>query len=65
METWSVVMLDQRLLPNREVYRLYRDSADVIRAIKVSSSAARPAIGVAAAMGLRSARERPPTGSPP
>ena len=45
-------MLDQRLLPNREVYRLYRDSADVIRAIKELVVRGAPAIGVAAAMGL-------------
>jgi methylthioribose-1-phosphate isomerase len=45
-------MLDQRLLPNREVYRLYRDPADVIRAIKELVVRGAPAIGVAAAMGL-------------
>ena len=29
-----VVMLDQRLLPNREVYRIYKDPKDVIAAIR-------------------------------
>ena len=47
-----VVMLDQRLLPNREVYRLYRDANDVILAIKELVVRGAPAIGVAAAMGL-------------
>ena len=47
-----VVMLDQRLLPNREVYRLYRDASDVIQAIKDLVVRGAPAIGVAAAMGL-------------
>jgi methylthioribose-1-phosphate isomerase len=47
-----VVMLDQRLLPNREVYRLYKDPEDVIRAIKELVVRGAPAIGVAAAMGL-------------
>jgi methylthioribose-1-phosphate isomerase len=47
-----VVMLDQRLLPNREVYRLYRDASDVMLAIKELVVRGAPAIGVAAAMGL-------------
>jgi methylthioribose-1-phosphate isomerase len=45
-------MLDQRLLPNREVYRLYRDAGDVIQAIKELVVRGAPAIGVAAGMGL-------------
>ncbi len=47
-----VVMLDQRLLPNREVYRLYKDPTDVIAAIRDLVVRGAPAIGVAAAMGL-------------
>jgi methylthioribose-1-phosphate isomerase len=47
-----VVMIDQRLLPNREVYRLYRDASEVIRAIREMVVRGAPAIGVAAAMGL-------------
>jgi methylthioribose-1-phosphate isomerase len=48
----SVVMLDQRLLPMREVYRVYRDHRDVARAIKDMVIRGAPAIGVAAAMGI-------------
>jgi len=47
-----VVMLDQRLLPTREVYRVYRDHRDVARAIKDMVVRGAPAIGVAAAMGI-------------
>ena len=48
----SVVMIDQRLLPTREVYRVYRDHREVARAIKEMVIRGAPAIGVAAAMGL-------------
>jgi methylthioribose-1-phosphate isomerase len=44
----SVVMLDQRLLPTREVYRVYRDHREVADAIHDGGGA--PAIGVSAAM---------------
>ncbi|HZR82613.1 MAG TPA: S-methyl-5-thioribose-1-phosphate isomerase [Candidatus Binatia bacterium] len=47
-----VVMIDQRLLPNREVYRLYRDAGEVMRAIREMVVRGAPAIGVAAAMGI-------------
>src|SRR3989441_8965636 len=47
-----VVMLDQRLLPTREVYRVYNDHRDVARAIKDMVIRGAPAIGVAAAMGI-------------
>jgi len=47
-----VVMLDQRLLPTREVYRVYSDHRDVARAIKDMVIRGAPAIGVAAAMGI-------------
>jgi methylthioribose-1-phosphate isomerase len=48
----SVVMIDQRLLPTREVYRVYRDHREVARAIKEMVIRGAPAIGVAAAMGI-------------
>jgi methylthioribose-1-phosphate isomerase len=47
-----VVMLDQRLLPTREVYRVYGDHREVVRAIKDMVIRGAPAIGVAAAMGI-------------
>jgi len=47
-----VVMLDQRLLPTREVYRVYSDHREVVRAIKDMVIRGAPAIGVAAAMGI-------------
>jgi methylthioribose-1-phosphate isomerase len=48
----SVVMIDQRLLPTQEVYRVFRDHRDVARAIKDMVIRGAPAIGVAAAMGV-------------
>lgn len=48
----EVVMLDQRLLPTREVYRRYRDYRAVARAITHMVIRGAPAIGVAAAMGI-------------
>lgn len=48
----AVVMLDQRLLPMREIYRTYRDYRAVARAIKDMVVRGAPAIGVAAAMGI-------------
>ncbi len=48
----TVVLLDQRLLPMQEVYRVYRDHRDVARAIKEMVVRGAPAIGVAAAMGV-------------
>src|SRR5262245_46908246 len=45
-------MLDQRLLPTREIYRTYRDYRGVARAIKDMVIRGAPAIGVAAAMGI-------------
>jgi methylthioribose-1-phosphate isomerase len=47
-----VVMIDQRLLPRREVYRVYRDYREVARAIRDMVIRGAPAIGVAAAMGV-------------
>ena len=46
-----VIMLDQRLLPHREVYRVYRDYNQVAVAIRQMVIRGAPAIGVAAAMG--------------
>jgi methylthioribose-1-phosphate isomerase len=58
----TVVMIDQRLLPTQEVYRVYRHHRDVAQAIKDMVIRGAPAIGVAAAMGIalgmRSARAR-------
>src|SRR5262249_36475010 len=55
--TWSddgdgVRILDQRLLPEREVYRVLRSVDDVCEAIKTLAVRGAPAIGIAAAMGL-------------
>ena len=47
-----VIMLDQRLLPGKEVYRVYRDCAEVAKAIRDMVIRGAPAIGVAAAMGV-------------
>ncbi len=51
-------MLDQTLLPNREVYRIYKDPLDVVRAIRELVIRGAPAIGVAAAMGLALGAQR-------
>ena len=48
----SIVMIDQRLLPNEEVYRTYTDYLDVAEAIREMVVRGAPAIGVAAAMGI-------------
>jgi methylthioribose-1-phosphate isomerase len=48
----TVVLLDQRLLPTQEVYRVYRQPRDVARAIKDMVVRGAPAIGVTAAMGI-------------
>jgi methylthioribose-1-phosphate isomerase len=47
----SVRMIDQRLLPGREVIRTYRDYHGVAKAIRTMVIRGAPAIGVAAAMG--------------
>jgi len=44
-------MIDQRLLPNREVVRTYRDYRAIAQAIRAMVIRGAPAIGVAAAMG--------------
>ncbi|MFN8624849.1 MAG: S-methyl-5-thioribose-1-phosphate isomerase [Candidatus Binatia bacterium] len=48
----TVVMIDQRLLPGQEVYRVCRDYREVARAIKDMVIRGAPAIGVAAAFGI-------------
>ena len=47
-----VVMIDQRLLPQKEVYRVCRDYEGVADAIRSMVIRGAPAIGVAAAMGV-------------
>ena len=47
-----VIMLDQRLLPHREVYRVCADYKQVAAAIRDMVIRGAPAIGVAAAMGV-------------
>ena len=47
-----VIMLDQRLLPHREIYRSYRNYVEVAEAIRTMVIRGAPAIGVAAAMGV-------------
>ncbi len=48
----GVVMIDQRVLPGKEVYRTYKDYKGVAGAIKDMVVRGAPAIGVAAAMGV-------------
>jgi methylthioribose-1-phosphate isomerase len=48
----GVRMIDQRLLPGREVYRVYKDYRAVAQAIRTMVIRGAPAIGVAAAMGV-------------
>jgi methylthioribose-1-phosphate isomerase len=48
----GVVMLDQRLLPGQEIYRVYSDYHGVAEAIRSMIIRGAPAIGIAAAMGI-------------
>lgn len=48
----SVVMIDQRLLPNEEVYRTFHTPKDVAEAIRAMVIRGAPAIGVAGAFGM-------------
>jgi len=48
----TVVMIDQTLLPEKEVYRKYKSHTEVAKAIKDMIVRGAPAIGVAAAMGV-------------
>jgi methylthioribose-1-phosphate isomerase len=52
LEDGAVVMIDQRLLPEQEVYVRCRDHHEVAAAIKDMVIRGAPAIGVAAAMGI-------------
>jgi len=54
----GVVILDQRLLPDREVRNTYTDYREVARAIREMEIRGAPAIGVAAAMGAALGVER-------
>lgn len=56
----GVVVLDQRLLPDREVRNTYTDYQHVARAILDMEIRGAPAIGVAAAMGMAIGVERSP-----
>ncbi len=47
-----VIMLDQRMLPHKEIYRVCRNYQQVAQAIRDMVIRGAPAIGVAAAMGL-------------
>jgi methylthioribose-1-phosphate isomerase len=47
-----VIMLDQRLLPHKEVYQVCRNYQEVAQAIRRMVIRGAPAIGVAAAMGM-------------
>ena len=47
-----VIMLDQRVLPHKEVYRVCRSYQEVAQAIRRMVIRGAPAIGVAAAMGV-------------
>ena len=48
----AVVMIDQRKLPQQELYVNCRTAPEVARAIKTMVIRGAPAIGVAAAMGI-------------
>jgi methylthioribose-1-phosphate isomerase len=56
----TVTMLDQRLLPGREVWRSYETAEEVAAAIKEMVIRGAPAIGCAAAMGIAAAARRLP-----
>jgi methylthioribose-1-phosphate isomerase len=60
----AVVMIDQRLLPGREIYNTYPDYEGVAVAIETMVIRGAPAIGIAAAMGAalaaRQAARQPP-----
>src|SRR5215210_3603252 len=48
----GVVMIDQRLLPNEELYPIFKTHEEVAVAIEEMVIRGAPAIGVAAAMGI-------------
>jgi len=47
-----IIMLDQRVLPHKEVYRTCHNYQEVAQAIRAMVIRGAPAIGVAAAMGV-------------
>ncbi len=64
---WSdegVVLLDQRLLPERELYLTLRTPEEVAAAIRDMAIRGAPAIGVAAAMGIALGFASKPPGDP-
>ena len=57
-----VVLLDQRLLPDQEIWTAYDDADDLVRAIRDMEVRGAPAIGCAGAFAVALvARQRPPT----
>jgi methylthioribose-1-phosphate isomerase len=54
----GISMLDQRYLPEEEVYHLYKNYEDVAKAIKDMVIRGAPAIGIAAAFGISLAVEK-------
>jgi len=54
----GVSLLDQRLLPDEEVYHLYKSFEDVAKAIKDMVVRGAPAIGITAAFGISLAMEK-------
>jgi len=54
----TVVLLDQRLLPHQEVYRVYRDYRRLAQAIRDMVVRGAPAIGVTAAFGIALGMQR-------
>jgi len=59
-EDGAVVMIDQRLLPDQEVYLRCADHHEVARAIREMAIRGAPAIGVAAALGVALSASRAP-----
>ncbi|MFO8055981.1 MAG: S-methyl-5-thioribose-1-phosphate isomerase [bacterium] len=60
----KVVMIDQRYLPEKEIYNEYQTYDEVAEAIEVMVIRGAPAIGIAAAMGMAlAARQGAQTGS--
>ncbi len=58
----SVTILDQRLLPLKEVYNTYNHYSDVAEAIRSMETRGAPAIGIAAGMGIALAAMKITTG---
>lgn len=54
----GISMLDQRLLPEKEIYHLYKNYEDVAKAIKDMVVRGAPAIGISTAFGISLAMEK-------